>query len=139
MNYELVRTLPKGKNKKVIGVRKGKIKKAKRKLKFQNSSSCLKATQLENKINHLEKNKIITDVLKSHKQFIRNNNSILKTQQRFKSERHNVFTEEINKIALNSNDDKKMQSIDSIETYTCGTSKGLLSEKEGIKCNNLIK
>ena len=26
--------------------------------------------------------------------------SILKTQQRFKSERHNVFTEEINKIAL---------------------------------------
>ena len=32
-----------------------------------------------------------------------------------------------------------MQSIDSIETYTCGTSKGLLSEKEGIKCNNLIK
>ena len=35
-----------------------------------------------------------------HKQFIRNNKSILKTQQRFKSERHNVFIEEINKIAL---------------------------------------
>ena len=31
-----------------------------------------------------------------------------KTQQRFKSERHNVFTEEINKIALSSNDDKRM-------------------------------
>ena len=29
----------------------------------------------------------------------------------------NVFTEEINKIALSSNDDKRMQSIDSIETY----------------------
>ena len=29
-----------------------------------------------------------------------------KTQQRFKSERHYVFTEEINKIALSSNDDK---------------------------------
>ena len=40
----------------------------------------------------------------------------LKTQQRFKSERH-VFTEEINKIALSSNNDIRMQSIDSIETY----------------------
>ena len=30
---------------------------------------------------------------------------ILKTQQRFKSEKHNVFIEETNKIALSSNDD----------------------------------
>ena len=42
---------------------------------------------------------------------IRNNKSILKTQQRLKSRRHNVFTEEINKIALSSNDDKSIQSI----------------------------
>ena len=41
---------------------------------------------------------------------------------------HYVFTEEINKIALISNDDKRMQSIDSIETYTYGTSKDLVSE-----------
>ena len=32
-----------------------------------------------------------------------------------------------------------MQSIDSIETYGCGTSKYLVSEKEEIKCNNIIK
>ena len=51
------------------------------------------------------------------KQQIRNNKSILKTQQSFESERHNVFTEEIKKTALSSNDDKRMQSIDSIETY----------------------
>ena len=39
------------------------------------------------------------------KQFIKNNKSILKAQQIFRSERHNVFTEEIsvNNIALNSN------------------------------------
>ena len=51
------------------------------------------------------------------KQQIRNNKSILKAQQSFESERHNVFTEEIKKTALSSNDEKRMQSIDSIETY----------------------
>ena len=69
---------------------------------------------------------------------VKNNKIILKTQQRFKSERHNVFTEEINKIALSSNDDKRMQSIDSIEIYAYGTSKDLVSEKEEIKCNHII-
>ena len=32
-----------------------------------------------------------------------------------------------------------MQSTDLTETYTCGTSKHLISEKEEIKCNNIIK
>ena len=32
-----------------------------------------------------------------------------------------------------------MQSIDSIQTYTYVTSKDLVSEKEVIKCNNIIK
>ena len=74
----------------------------KRKLKFENYKNCLEATQLENKINYLEKNKIHID---SIKEFIKNNKSMLKIQQSFKSERHNVCTEEINKIALSSNDD----------------------------------
>ena len=63
----------------------------------------------------------------------------LKTQQRLKSKRNNVVIEEIKKTALSSNDDKRMQSIDSIETYEYGTSKDLESEKEEIKCNNIIK
>ena len=46
----------------------------------------------------------------------KNNKLLSKTQQRFKSEKRNVFTEEINKIALSSNGDKTIQSIDSIET-----------------------
>ena len=37
-----------------------------------------------------------------------NNEIILKSQQRFKSERHDVYTEEVNKIALSSNDDKRL-------------------------------
>ena len=63
---------------------------------------------------------------------------MLKTQQSFKSERHNVFTKEINKIALSLNDDKRIQSIDLIETHGYGTSKDLVSEKEEIKCSNII-
>ena len=86
----------------------------------------MKANQLENEIHHLEKNEIgIDNLKKDHKEIIKNNKLILKTQQRFKSERHNVFTEEINKIAFNSNDDKRMQSVDSIETYAFDTSKDL--------------
>ena len=38
-----------------------------------------------------------------------------------------------------SNDDKRMQSTDSLETYAYGTSKDLVSEKEEIKWNNIIK
>ena len=56
-----------------------------------------------------------------------------------KSERHNVFTGEINKIALSSDYDKKMQSIYLVETYAYRTSKDLVSQKEEIKCNNIIK
>ena len=74
---------------------------------------------------------------RNHNQFILNNKSILKAQQRFKSGRHNVITEEINKIALRSNDDKIIQSIDSIETQAYGTSKDLVSEKEVTKYNSL--
>ena len=112
----------------------------KRKLKLENYKNCLELTQFENKINYLEKNKMDIDSIKeNHKEFIKNNKSILKIQQRFKSERHNVFTEEINKIALSSNDDKRMQSIDLIETYAYGTRKDLVNDKEEIKCNNIIK
>ena len=64
---------------------------------------------------------------------------MLKTQQKFKGERHSFFTEEINKIDLSSNDNKRMQSIDLIETYAHGTSKYLISEKEEIKYSNIIK
>ena len=57
-----------------------KIKKAKstkkcvikRKLKFEDYKNCLEATQIENKINHLEENEIDEDSLKEdHKEFIK--------------------------------------------------------------------
>ena len=62
-------------------------------------------------------------VEKDHEEIIKNNKLILKTKQRFKSEMHNVFTEEINKIGLSLYDGKRMQSIDLIETYGYGRRK----------------
>ena len=56
----------------------------KRKFKFESYKNCLELNQLENKINDLETNKIDIDHIKKNpKQLIRNNQSMLKTQQRF--------------------------------------------------------
>ena len=50
-----------------------------------------------------------------------NDKTILKLQQRFKSVCHNVCTEQINKISLCSNDDKRLQTFDKSATYSYGT------------------
>ena len=42
---------------------------------------------------------------------------ILKSQQRFKSDHHNVYTKQINKIALSSNNDKRLSSLDGATAY----------------------
>ena len=41
-----------------------KIVRLQAKLKFENYKNCLEATQLENKINHLQKNQIAIDSIK---------------------------------------------------------------------------
>ena len=64
---------------------------------------------------------------------IKDNRLILKSQQRFRSEKYNVFTEEVNKIALIANDDKRIQSIDSTETYAYQTNKKIIQKKEESK------
>ena len=43
------------------------------------------------------------------------------------------------KIALSANDDKKMQTIDSIETYAYGTNEEIVHKKEEIKSINVRK
>ena len=63
---------------------------------------------------------------------------MLKTHQRFRSEENNVCIEEVNKIASSSNDDKTIQSTDSIETsFASGASKNIVCKKEEVKCNNI--
>ena len=62
-----------------------------------------------------------TRAYENYKDGLFNDKIILKSQQRFKSDHHKVYTEETNKIALSSNDDKRLQTSDRIKTYPCGT------------------
>ena len=50
-----------------------------------------------------------------------NDEVIIKSQQRFRSDHHKVYTEEVNKIALSSNDDNRIQTFDKITTYPYGS------------------
>ena len=59
-----------------------------------------------------------------------NDKIILKSQQRFKSDHHKAYTEEINKIALSSNDDKRLQTSNRIKTYPYGTNAFKVYESE---------
>ena len=47
-------------------------------------------------------------MFENYKDSLFNDKTILKSQLRFKSNHHDVYTEEFNKIALSSNDDKRL-------------------------------
>ena len=62
----------------------------------------------------------------------------MQSQLRCKTDHQNVYTEEVNKIALNSNDNKRLQTFDRITTYPYGTNAFKVSESEmlsKIRCN----
>ena len=54
----------------------------------------------------------------------------MRSQLRFKRDHHNVYTEEVNKIALNSKDDKRLQIFDGITKYPYGASVFKVCESE---------
>ena len=60
-------------------------------------------------------------MFENYKDSLFNNKTILKSQLRFKSDYHNVYTEKVNKIALNSNNDKRFQTFHRVRTYPYGT------------------
>ena len=69
-------------------------------------------------------------MFENYKDSLFNNKTIMRSQLRFKSDHHNVYTEEVNKIALNSNDNKRMQTLDRIKTYPYGTNAFKVCESE---------
>ena len=69
-------------------------------------------------------------MFEDYKDSLFNNNTILRSQLRFKSDLHNVYTEEVNKIAISSNDDKRLQTFDKVTTYPYGTNAFKVCESE---------
>ena len=59
-----------------------------------------------------------------------NDELVIKSKQRFRSDHHKVHTEEVNKIALSSNDDKRIQTFDKVTTYPYGTNAFMVCENE---------
>ena len=69
-------------------------------------------------------------MFEDYKDSLFNSNIILRSQLRFKSDLHIVYKEEINKIAIRSNDDKRLQTHDRITTYPYGTNAFKVCESE---------
>ena len=59
-----------------------------------------------------------------------NKKIIMRAQMRFKSDHHDVYTEEVHKIALNYTDDKRLQTFNGIITYPYGTNAFEVCESE---------
>ena len=72
-------------------------------------------------------------MFENYKDCLFNNKTVYRSQERFKSYYHDVFTEEVNKIALSSNDDKRLQTSDRITTYPYGTNAFKVCESEMLK------
>ena len=114
-NYSVDRPLPKGKNNKVIGLMKDELGGgiitefiALRPKTYSYTTDEF----IEMKKAKGTKKCIIKKMLKfeDYKKCLFGNESMLKLQQRFKSENHKMYTENINKIAFSSNDDKRIMS-----------------------------
>ena len=58
-----------------------------------------------------------------------NNKTVYRSQKIFKSYYHDVYTEEVNKMALNSNDNKRLQTSDRFTTYPYGASEMMMINK----------
>ena len=124
-NYECDRPLPTGKNKKVIELMKdglGGRAIAEFVALRPNIYSYLTDDCKEDKKAKGTKKGVIKRMIKfdDYKNYLLNSEVILTSQQRFISKGHDVYTENINKIALSSNNDKRIVSSDKITSYPYG-------------------
>ena len=124
-NYEINRPLPTGKNKKVIGLVKdelgGKIITEFVTLRPKTYSYLTDDCKEDKKAKGTKKC-VIKRMIKfnDYKNCLLKDEVLLKSQQRFISKKHDVYTENINKIGLSNNDDKRIVSSDKITSYPYG-------------------
>ena len=139
-NYEVNRPLPTGKNKKMIGLMKDELREKIMTefvaLRPKACSYLIKDGNNDKKAKETKKC-IIKRRLKfnDYEDCLLNNEVILNPQQRFKSGAHSVYTG-INKIALSSNDDKRLQNFARITSYPHGTNAGRLCKTEFLEYVN---
>ena len=69
-------------------------------------------------------------IFKNYTDCLLKNENVYRPQHRFKSYNYDVYKEEVNKIALSSNDDKRLQTHDRIKTYPYGTNAFKVCESE---------
>ena len=118
------RALPIGVNKKVMGLMKDELGGG-----IITEFVALRTTAysyINNDFTELKKAKRKKCVVKKMLRFsdyrncLFSNGKVLKSQQRFKSENHSVYTENINKITLSCDDDKRIVTSDGITSYPYG-------------------
>ena len=68
-------------------------------------------------------------MFKNYTDCLFNNRTAYRSQQRFKSYYHDVYTEEVNKIALSGNDHKRLQTSDKITAYPYGADQMMMINK----------
>ena len=124
-NYEVKRPLPIGKNKKVIGLMKdelaGEIITEFIALRPKTRSYLTENDKIDKKAKGTKKC-VIKKMIKfdDYTKCLLNDKVILKYQQRFISTTHDVYTENVNKIALSKDDDKRIVSSNKITSYPYG-------------------
>ena len=133
-NYDVNRPLLKGKNK-MIGLMKdelgGKIMTEFAALRPKIYSYLMDDSWSDEKAKGTKKCVIKRRLeFNDYKSCLLNNETVLKSQQKFKNERHDAYTEEINKIALSRNDDKRLQTLDRITSYPYRTNAGKVCKTE---------
>ena len=69
-------------------------------------------------------------IFENYEDTLFNDEVIIRSQQRFRSYNHKVYTEEVNEIALSSNDDKRIQRFDRVTIYPYGTNIFKVCENE---------
>ena len=124
-NYEVKRPLPIGKNKKVVGLMKdelgGEIIMEFIALRPKTYSYLTDNGKIDKKAKGT-KNCVIKKMIRfdDYKKCLLNDKVILKSPESFISNKHDVYTEDVNKIALSNDDDKRIVSPDKISSYPYG-------------------
>ena len=124
-NYECNRPLPIGKNKKIIGLMKDELVD---KIITEFVTLRPKTYSYSNYDGKKDKKAkgtkkcVIKRMIKfnDYKNCLLKDKVLLKSQQRFISKKDDVYTEDINKIVLSNDDDKRIVSSDKITSYPYG-------------------